>query len=223
MKRRERKHLKEDEFVSTLTKIIRFFHNWQRELKIAGFSLVAILMIIVVIRAVQVQSENRANRDLAQIMKLQAGLMAKATSSEENPAELTQLEKIAGRGKFSRLAYLYLVNYWVQRNDLAQAQAALEKFPERPKDLFYFQAKDLLGQVLTWRKEFDRALALFDSLEKEANGVYPLEAVLIHSAEALEQKGDKAQALAKYRQVQEKYPQAAFFWNVSERIRRLGG
>lgn len=223
MKRRERKHLKEDELVSTLTKIIRFLKRWQRELKIAAFSLLALLMIIVVIRTIQVRGGQRANQDLAQIMKLQAALKAKATTSEEKPAELSELEKIAGRGKFTRLAYLYLANYWVERNDLAQARAWLEKFPERPKDIFYFQAKDLLGQVLTWQKEFDGALELFNSLEKEVDEIYPLEVVLIHSAEALEQKGDKTQAIAKYRQVQEQNPQAAFFWNLNERIRRLGG
>lgn len=223
MKRRERKHLKEDEFVSTLTRIVRFFQHWQRELKIVGFSLLAIFAIIVIIRAIQVQSGSRANRELATIMKLQTELMAKVTASDEKPAELAQLEKIAGNGRFSRLAYLYLANYWVARNDLAQAQAWLEKFPARPKDIFYFQARDLLGQVLTWRREFDRALALFATLEKEVNGLYPLEAVLIHSAEALEQKGDKVQALTKYREVQDKYPQAAFYWNISDRIRRLGG
>ncbi len=223
MKRRERKHLKEDEFVSTLTKLIRFLRQWQREVKIVGLSLLAILVLMAGIQVVRNRSIHRANKQLATILKLQSELESKDLSAKEEPSEIAELERIAGRGKFSRVAYIFLANYWVKKGDLNRAQTYLEKFPERPKDIFYYQAKDLLGQVLMWRQEFDRAIALFESLEKEKFSSYPREAILLHLAEALENKGDKAKALEKYRQVQDQFPNAAYFWNVADRIRRLGG
>ncbi len=223
MRRRERKHLKEDEFVSTLSKTINFFRRYQRELKIIAFSVLAVLVIVAVIRALQIQSNHRANKELALILELRDNLKSKALESSEIPAEVTQLEKAAGPGKFSRLAYLFLATYWVEKNDLSKAKSYLEKFPDQPKDIFYFEARDLLAQVLTWMADFDRAVSVLESLEKEKNTTYPPEAILIHLAEALEQKGDKAKALEKYRQVQEKFPTAAYLWNIADRIRRLGG
>ncbi len=223
MKRRERKHLKEDEFVSTMTKMIRFFRQYQRELKIAAVSLAIIIGLIAVIRVIQIKSSERANMELATILKLSNNLRNKVSSLEEVPNEVTELEKLAGRGKFSRLAYLYLATYWVEKNDLAKAQSYLEKFPDQPRDLFYYQALDLLGEILIWRQEYNRAIELYEALEKEKNMPYVRESILIHLAEALEKKGEQKKALEKYRQLQQEFPYSAYVWNIADRIRRLGG
>lgn len=223
MKRRERKHLKEDEFVSTMTKIVRFFRQYQRELKIIGISLLVVIILISIIRVIQINSSDRANRQLATILKLNRELREKAGSSEDLRAELSQLEKLAGRGRYSRLAYLYLATYWVEKNDLSRAQAYLEKFPGEPRDLFYYQARDLLGEILIWRQDYDRAIKLYEELEKEKNMPYLKESILFHLAEALEKKGERSQALEKYRQLQQEFPYSAYIWNVADKIRRLGG
>lgn len=223
MKRRERKHLKQDEFVSTITKIVRFFSQYKRELKIAAFSLIVVIGLIAVIRVIQIKSLGRANQELATILKLSNNLRDKSSSIQEIPIEVKELEKISGRGKYSRLAYLYLATYWVEKNDLARAQSYLEKFPDEPRDLFYYQAKDLLGEILIWRQEYDRAIEIYEKVEKEKNLPYLRESILIHLAEALEKKGEQKKALEKYRQLQQEFPYSAYLWNIANRIRRLGG
>ncbi|MCX7973128.1 MAG: tetratricopeptide repeat protein [Candidatus Aminicenantes bacterium] len=223
MKRRERRHLKEDEFVSTITKIVRFFRQYQREIKIVAVSLIAVILLLVLIRVIQVRGVNQANQQLATILKLSENLREKIASGEENPSELKELEKMAGTGRYGRLAYIHLANYWVAKNDLLRAQAFLEKFPAQPRDLFYYQAKDLLGEILIWRQEYDQAIKLYESLEKEKKIPYIRDSVLIHLAEAFEKKGDKKKALEIYRQLQSEFPYSAYIWNIADRIRRLGG
>lgn len=223
MKRRERKHLKQDEFVSTMTKIVRFFRQYQRELKIAAVSLAVVIGLIAIIRVIQIKTSDRANQELATILRLSQNLRDKISSNEGIPTEVTELEKLAGRGRYSRLAYIYLATYWAERNDLSRAQSYLEKFPDEPRDLFYYQAKDFLGEILIWRQEYDRAIELYEALEKEKNIPYIRESVLIHLAEALEKKGEQKKALEKYRQLQQEFPYSAYIWNIADRIRRLGG
>lgn len=223
MKRRERKHLKEDEFVSTMTKLVRFLRQYQREIKIVAFSLIAVILLLALIRFIQVRGANKANQQLATLLKLNESLREKMISGEANPSELKELEKMAGPGRYARLAYLYLATYWVAKNDLAQAQAFLEKFPPQPRDLFYFQAKDLLGQILIWRQQFDQAINLYESLQKEKNISYTKDSLLLHLAEALEKKGDRKKAMEIYRQLQKDFPYSAYLWNVADRLRRLGG
>lgn len=223
MKRRERKHLKQDEFVSTMTRIVRFFRQYQRELKIAAVSLAVIIGLMAIIKVIQIKSSARANQELATILKLSNNLRDKISSTEGEPSEVSELEKLSGRGKYSRLAYLYLATYWVEKNDLNRAQSCLEKFPGEPRDLFYYQARDLLGEILIWRQEYDRAIEIYEALEKEKNMPYVRELILIHLAEVLEKKGEQKKALEKYRQLQQEFPYSAYIWNIADRIRRLGG
>lgn len=226
MKRRERKHLKEDEFVSTMTKLVRFFRQYQREIKIVALSLMAVILLLAFIRVIQVRGVSKANQQLATILKLNESLrekIASGDSGEAEPSELKELEKMAGSGRYARLAYLYLATYWVAKNDLSRAQAYLEKFPPEPRDLFYFQAKDLLGEILIWRQQFDQAINLYESLQKEKNIPYTRDTIWLHLAEALEKKGEKKRAVEIYRQLQKEYPYSAYLWNVADRLRRLGG
>ncbi len=68
-----------------------------------------------IIKVIQIKSSARANQELATILKLSNNLRDKISSTEGEPSEVSELEKLSGRGKYSRLAYLYLATYWVEK------------------------------------------------------------------------------------------------------------
>jgi TolA-binding protein len=70
-------------------------------------------------------------------------------------------------------------------------------------------------------KNYDQAIALYAKLEKEKPEDYAFEVILFHKAEALEGKGDKAEALAVYKKLQQDYPQSYYGYDASDRVRKL--
>lgn len=214
MKRKFKRQLKEDEFVSTVTKVVDFAKKRTRELiALAAVVLIAVL-VFVGVRFIKAQSVKKESRLLSDIIALHEELA-------EKPENVAKLEELAGKGKFSRVAYLYLASHWVEKGDLDKAQETLQKATGGEKDLFYFQAQDLQAQIHIKRKEYDQAIEIYKKIEEESPDQYTLDAILFRQAEALEQKGETEEALALYRKVQEDFPQTFFGYDASQKVRKL--
>jgi predicted negative regulator of RcsB-dependent stress response len=214
MKRIKRKQLKEDELVTTFTKVIHFVRKRSREIIAVVAAVVLAIAIIIGVRLVKSYNIKKESRMLGEILEL-------ATSLEENPENIQKLEEMAGKGKFSRIAYLELASYFVESGDLKKAEAYLQNISGRKKDLFYYQAQDLLAQIYTKKEEYDKAIEIYQKIEKEKPREYTLDAVLFRQAEALEQKGEIEEALALYKKVQEDYPQTFFGYDASQKVQKL--
>lgn len=216
MKRKLRRRLKEDELVTTFNKILRFVKKRSRELIAVGITIVLVVLIIAGMRLIKAQSIKRESRVLGQILDLHSKL-------GENPENVKKLEGMAGKGKFSRLAYLLLAGYWVENGDLDKAEQSLQNISDGKKDLFYYQAQDLLAQIYIKKGAFDKAIDIYKRIEEENPEDYTLDAILFHQAEALEQKGKTQEALALYKKVQEEYPQTFFGYDASQKVQKLKG
>ncbi len=214
MKRIERKQLKEDELASGLTRFLSFIKKWTRELIIAGGVVVLLLVVFGISQLVKAHNLGRENRIITQILSLRE-------DAEKQPGNLSKLEALAGHGKFSRLAYIELATYWFDRGDLAKARADLEKIGGIPKDMLFYQAQDLLGRVYLGQKAYDQAVEIFKKIEKDNPKVYPMDAVMFHEAEALEQKGDRPAAVALYKKIQEQFPQTYYGYDATQRLSKL--
>ncbi len=214
MKRIERKQLKEDELASGLTKSLRFIKNWTRELVIAAGVIVFLLIVFAVFQLVKAHNLSKENQVISQILSLRS-------EADKKPENLAKLEKLAGQGKFSRLAYIELATYWFDKNDLAKAQENLGKIGDNLKDMLYYQAQDLLGRVYIRQKAYDKAIEVYKKIEKDNPKSYPLDAVLYHRAEALEMKGDTAEAVALYKKIREQFPQTYYGYDASQRLSKL--
>ncbi len=214
MKRKFKRRLKEDEFVSTINKVVEFVQKTTREL----IALVAILIIAVLIfvgvRLIKAQNIKKDSRLLSDIIALHDEL-------GEKPENVAKLEELAGKGKFSRVAYLFLASYWVEKGDLDKAQETIQKASEGEKDLYYFQAQDLKAQIHIKRKEYDKAIEIYKKIEEESPDQYTLDAILFRQAEALEKKGETEEALALYKKVQEDFPQTFFGYDASQKVQKL--
>jgi len=214
MKRVIKKQLKEDEFVSTLTKVFRFVQKRTREISIAAAALGFIALLYAGLRLVQANNIKKESRMVTRLLDLRADLNTK-------PENLAEMEKLAGTGKFARLAYVLIATHWVEQGDLEKAKASLAKVGDGAKDFIHYQAQDLLAQILVREKGYDKAIAIYDQIFKENPKDYGLDVVLFHKAEALEGKGETKEAVAVYKKIQEDFPQSYFGYDASGKIRKL--
>ena len=214
MKRVERKHLKEDEIVTGLNRFVHFVKSKEKELLMAGGALVVLALLFGAFQLIKVHSLKKESRMASEIMSLRTDL-------EKKPENLAKLEKLAGNGKFSRLAYVEMATYWLEKGDLDKAEAGLRKIKSGPKDILYYQAQDLLAQVFIKRKNFDQAMEVYKKIEAEKPKSYPLDAALFHKAQALELKGDIKAALETYKKLQQDFAQTYFGYEASIKSSKL--
>jgi predicted negative regulator of RcsB-dependent stress response len=214
MKRVMRKRLKEDELVSTMTKLVDLAKKWSRQLIMGGTAVVIIILAVLISNAIKAHAVKRDSRILADILEISAQL-------NENPDKVVELESLAGDGKFSRIAYLKLAAFAIEQGDPGKAKSYLEKITDSRKDITYYQAQDMLAQVCISEKEYDKAIAIYKTIEEADQRDYALDAVLFHMAEAHEGKGELDKALELYKRVQEEYAQSFFGFDASKKITEL--
>jgi predicted negative regulator of RcsB-dependent stress response len=216
MKKVMRKRLKEDEFVSTMTKLVTWAKKWSRQLIMGVTAVVVIILVILISNAIKAQAVKRDSRLLGDILEI-------STQLNDNPEKVTELEALAGNGKFSRIAYLKLAAFAIEQGDLGKAKSYLEKMTDDRKDITYYQAQDMLAQVFFRDKEYDKAIAIYKTIEEEGQKDYTLDAVLFHMAEAHEGKGELDIALEIYSRVQEEYAQSPYGFDASKKVAELEG
>jgi tetratricopeptide (TPR) repeat protein len=214
MKRVERRQLKEDEFVSGMNRFLELAKTWERELLIGLGVLVFLVLVFLGITFLKNRGLRAESRVVGEIFSLRADL-------DKRPESLPRLEKLAGPGKYSRVAYIALATYWLEKGDLEKAEKNASAVKASRRDFVSYEAQDLLAQILVRKKDFGRALEIYARIEKEKPASYPLDAVLFHKAEALELKGDAPAALAVYKKLQEEYNQTYYGYEASLKVGRL--
>ncbi len=211
MKRATKKHLKEDKFQMTVTNIVEFSGEHKREISIAGAGVLVLILAFIVVQVVGAQKMKKENQALDQILTLSSEI-------RENPEKLVELEELAGKGRFSRIGYLELAKYWFEKEDFAKVTPYLDEMSKGKKDLVYYQAQDLMGQVYISQNDYDNAIALYGKLEEKNPKEYVLDAVLFHKAHAHEKKGETEEALVLYKRIQEEFSQTYFGYDASVKV-----
>jgi predicted negative regulator of RcsB-dependent stress response len=211
MKRVTKKHLKEDKFQMTVTNIVDFSREHTKEISIAGAGVAVLILAFIVFQVISVQQTKKENRILDQILTLSSEI-------RENPEKIAELKELAGKGRFSRIGYLELAKYWFEKEDFAKVTANLDEISKGKKDLVYYQAQDLMGQVYISQNDYDNAIALYGKLEEKNPKEYVLDAVLFHKAHAHEKKGETEEALVLYKRIQEEFSQTYFGYDASVKV-----
>lgn len=214
MKKEMRKRLKEDEFVSTMTKMVDLAKKWSKQLVIGASIAVVVFLAFLIFHTIKLQAVKKDSRVLGEILEISAKL-------EEDPGLVAELEALAGNGKFSRIAYLKLAAFAIEQGDLQKAKAYLENITEERKDITYYQAQDMLAQISIKNGEYDKAIAIYKTIEEEGQKDYALDVILFHMAEAYEGKGEEETALEMYKRVQEEYPQGYYGLDASKKVTEL--
>jgi len=214
MKRTERHHLKEDEMAHGVHWAVEFFQKYRREITIVGAALAFAAVVFAGLLAVRASARSRMSRAVGEVSAL-------AAEVSQKPEKLAELEKLAAKGRTARLASLELARHWAEKADWAKAESALDRLPAGSKDLLYYQAEDLKAQVALGKKDFDKAIAIYQKMADEKPKVYPLDAILFHLAESHELKGDTAAAIELYKKLQTDYSQSYFGYEASLKAGKL--
>jgi tetratricopeptide (TPR) repeat protein len=214
MKRTERHHLKEDEMAHGVHWLVEFFQRYQREVYIV---LGAVAFAAVVFSGLMVFRSRARSLESAAVGQV----TALAVEIEQTPAKLADLEKLAAGGRTARLATLELARYWAEKSDWAKADSYLTRIPAGPKDLLYYQAEDLKGQVALARKDYDKAIGVYKKIADEKPKAYPLDAALFGLAQSQEAKGETAAAIETYKKLQADFPQTYYGYEASLRAGKL--
>jgi predicted negative regulator of RcsB-dependent stress response len=214
MKRVERRQLKEDEFVSGMNRFLELAKTWERELLIGLGVLILLVLVFLGVTFLRNRGLRAESRVVGEIFSLRAGL-------DQKPENLPRLEKLAGSGKYSRVAHIALATYWLEKGELDKAERSASAVKPTRRDFIDYQAQDLLAQICVRKKDFGRALEIYARIEKEKPASYPIDAVLFHKAEALELKGDASEALAVFKKLQEEYNQTYYGYEASLKVGRL--
>jgi len=215
MKRDERHHIKEDGLAVGFRRTLRFLKEWRKQLLMLAGVVALAALIFVAIGVVRGHSLSTQSEVATQILNLRAEL-------DQKPENLAALEKLAGRGRYARLAHVELATYWIERGDLDKAAAHLKEVAGLPKDIVYYQAQDLAAGIEVRRKNYDQAIEIYKKLEAEKTAAYPLDAILFHRAEALELKGEKKEARELYQRLQTEFSQTYYGYEASVRVSKLG-
>jgi len=216
MKKELRKRLKEDEFISTMTKLVTLAKKWSKQIIMGVTAVIVIILAILISNTIKAQAVKRDSRLLGDILEI-------STQLNDNPEKVVDLEALAGNGKFSRIAYLKLAAFTIEQGDSGKAKFYLEKMTDDRKDITYYQAQNMLAQIFIRDKEYDKAIAIYKTIEEEGQKDYILDSVLFHMAEAHEGKGELDIALDIYLRVQEEYAQSSYGFNASKKVTELEG
>ena len=214
MKKKVKKKLKEDEFVSTMTKVYLYIKNKTKYIAFGAVVLIVLAGIILGLKAIKNQNLKKESEKLGQILQISSELT-------QNPEKIAELEGLAGKGKFSRVAYLELASYWFYKEDYDKVIDYLDKIPQGDKDIFFYQAKNLLAETYYHQNEYDKALGIYEQIENENPKDYPLDLVLFKEAGILEEQGNEERALEIYRRIQEDYAQTYYGFEAQEKVREL--
>ena len=209
-----KKQLKADEFAAIISKVTQFIKDRMKEIMMGAAVVLFLFLIFLGIRYIQARNIEKESLILGQINKLYAEL-------QENPDKLTDLEKLGGKGRFSRMAYIHSATYLFEKGELDRALAALNKIPAGRKDLIYYQGQKLKGEIFTQQKKYDEALAIYQKIEDENPKHYILEAVLFSRAMIMLEKGDNEQALVLLKKIQEDFPQTYYSYEASREVTEL--
>jgi predicted negative regulator of RcsB-dependent stress response len=214
MKRDMKKKLKEDEFAHGFSWVLDFLEEWKKEFIIGGVVIAAVVLLFVGVHLIKGIGASKDSAVLGEILALRADL-------GKNPQSLVRLEALAGKGKFSRIASSELAAYWVGQGNLDKAEQALAGVKRGSGDFFDYQAQDLAAQIALLKGDADRAIKILLAIEEAKPKDYALDAVLFHRAQALEKKGDKAEALKLFQKIQADYPQSYYGYDAGLRAKKL--
>ncbi len=195
----------------TVTNVVDFSKEHTKEISIAGAGVAVLILVFLVFQLISARQMKKENQVLDQVLTLSSEI-------RENPEKIAELEELAGRGRFSRVGYLELAKYWFEKENFAKVTPYLDEISKGKKDLVYYQAQDLMGQVFISQNDYDNAIALYGKLEEENPKEYVLDAVLFHRAHAYEKKGETEEALVLYKRLQEEFSQTYFGYDASVKV-----
>lgn len=214
MKRKERRHLKANEFAEFTRKVIRFIGDHSRAIAIGAAVIAAAVLIVLGLRFIQSKNLEKQSRILAQINQVSREL-------REDPQKMEELKDLAGQGKFDRSGHIHIAAYHIENGDYEKALEAVEKIPQKPKDIIYYQSREIKALALWKQKKYEDALEVFEAIEKEDPKGYAMDGILFQKAEILKEMGRTDEAVEVLQKITREYSRTYYAMEAEQELGRL--
>lgn len=215
MKTKERRKLKANELSIFINNAYDFIKKRTKQVAAVIGIVAFIFLIFLVSRYIKAQNLQKQSELLAKINEVNQELY-------ENPEKIQDLKELAGKGVFTRMGYIYLAKYYIEKQQFDEALSFLERVPESRKDLIYHQGLLLKAKIFKEQEEWDKALEIYQKIEENDPQYLALDIVLFNQAELFEKKDEKDKALELYRKISEDYPQTYYGYEASQKAEEMG-
>ncbi|MFQ6082667.1 MAG: tol-pal system YbgF family protein [Candidatus Aminicenantia bacterium] len=212
MRRITRKQLKQDEFMTTFTRLARFIQENSKEIIALGVIILIGMLIFVGYSVYRVQKVKKQSEIAAQILKLSSQL-------NRDPEYVKKMSELSSSEGISRSAHIFLTSFYIEKGEIEKAEKQLENISSRPKDIFYYQAQNLRAEIYFLQGKYDEALKILKEIEEENPADYILDPVLYKIAQCYEKLGQKNEALVYYQRLQDEFPQSSYAFESSKKVR----
>jgi len=214
MKRKERRKLKSNELFDFFNKAYELAKKRAKQIAIVIGAAVLVFLVFLVSRYIKAQNLQKQSELLAQINDINQQIY-------ENPESIPELKELADKGKFTRMGYIYLAKYHIEKGDFDKAIEALENIPGSKKDIVYFQGQLLKAKIFHEKEELDSALDIYQKIEDAKPRYLSMDIVLFKEAQLFIEKGNEEKALEIYKKLSEDYPQSYYGYEASQKITQL--
>jgi len=240
MKRQERQHLKQNEFVETVTSVMSWFQA-NRDKAILG----VIAAVVVVLGAWGVfYWKNHTNDQAAEMLGAamtiydspvvppssvpgavqQAGSYPSEQARSE--AALKAFQSVADQYSTAQAglaARYHAAEALLQLGRAADAHQAYQKVIDNAGSSIYgTMAKLGLANTMLAEGQSDQAIKMFDDLAAQRDGVLPVDGVLMQLGSAYEKLGKKAEARTAYKRVVDEFPDSPYAQSARTQMTVLG-
>jgi tetratricopeptide (TPR) repeat protein len=216
MKRKERKHLKSNEFAEFTQHAIHFVREHTREFAAAAAVVAVVILVFMGVRYIKAQNLERQSRILAQINQLSQEL-------QDDPQKLEELETLSGKGKFARAGYIHIAAFHVENGEYGKALEAVDEIPSEPKDIIYYQSREIKALALMKQEQYEEALSVFENIETQNPKNYVMDGVLYKKAELLTKMGMEAEAVEVYKKITREYSGTYYVMEAQQELTKLQG
>ena len=203
MKKKEKKHLKEDPFANFIQLVIEKFNEFKREIVIIAGVVVIIAIVIIAILLLRTGSISKDNNNFASALEI---WKSTTMTSEQKINELSSFK--AGKGISSAINF-YLASLYYQKEDYIKAKEVLSEYSGSNK-LLDDQKKLLDAELLIALKEGKRGLDTLHQLLSDSKSEISKDYLLLKIAKINIKDGMEKSAKDNLRRLLIEFPQSIY-------------
>jgi TolA-binding protein len=240
MKAKERRHLKENEFVATAARVMEWFQDNRDRVTVGAVALTVVAAIGGGYWFWRQHTSDQANALLGIAMAVQQATIAPAptlpgatqtpgtypSEKARGDAAVAALQKVVTEypSTHAALTARYeLACTLMAVGRLADAEQAYRDEIAAAGSSFYGpMAKLGLGQALLAEGKYDQAITQYTELAANRNSVLPVDGVLMQLAQAYVKAGKTAEARAALQRVLDEFPDSSYVAEAKQQLTDLG-
>lgn len=202
MKRMKRGHYKEDEFQSTMHKLIKYIVK-HRDISI----IVGIVFIAIAVFFIMRSGRSEKTNPEAEMLHLQAASLINMGRLQEAEAMLQDLTLRFGNIRAGKIGYYYLGVVYYHTGRFPEALENFDTFLQKEKNDYLLTPSALFGAASSAEgiKEYERALGYYEKLSKKKDSPFYFLGVLAYGR-VTGLLGDKEKARSILRELVEENP-----------------